>query len=344
MHRFGATFDALPHPTRMSLTRERIQPRTSQKTLIRRRPIRALPASLPLRNGGALALLFLLFSSSALAQLANPAYRASVEKWREDYEASLKAGGGWLSVCGMFWLQEGENRFGSDPLNDIVLPGASISPQAGAFDFRAGKVTVHLLPGVAATLGGKPVVNAELLPDSPQGQLVVGDLTLLVHASGGRFAIRVKDPNCRVRREFTSLHWFPIDESYRVIARFVPYDPPMKVEMQNLAGDTVGLTSPGYVTFSLRGMEYRLEAVLDDPHKPNLFLVFRDLTSNAETYPAARFLDTDPPKDGAVVLDFNKAYNPPCAYNPYTTCPLPPAANRLRTRIEAGEKKYNASH
>jgi uncharacterized protein len=335
-------------------TRERTELRIFRKTLKPRRSSSPLVASLPFRNGVALgpALLFLFFflqfflnfSSSAFAQLADPAYRASVEKWRQDYEASLKADGGWLSVCGLFWLQEGENHFGSDQLNDIVLPTGSIPPQTGTFDFRAGKVTVHLQPGVAATLDGRPVVTAELVPDSTQGQLVVGDLTLLVHASGGRFAIRVKDQNCRVRREFTGLRWFPVEESYRVTARFVPYDPPMNVEMQNLAGDTVKLTSPGYVTFSLSGAEYRLEAVLDDPHKPNLFLVFRDLTSDTETYPAARFLDTDPPKDGAVVLDFNKAYNPPCAYNPFTTCPLPPAANRLRTRIAAGEKKYNASH
>ena len=276
-------------------------------------------------------------------------YRASIEQWRSDYEASLKADGGWLSICGLVWLHEGENRFGSDPLADVVLPDAGIPPQAGAFDFHTGNVTLHLNPGVVATLDGKSATATsepfpELLPDSPKAQLALGDFTLLVHKSGDRFAIRVKDKNCKLRRDFTGLHWFPINESYRVIARFTPYDPPKNVEMQNLAGDTVKLTSPGYVTFSLNGADFRLEAVLDDPQKANLFLVFRDLTSNTETYPAARFLDTEAPKDGIVVLDFNKAYNPPCAYNPYTTCPVPPESNRLHTRIEAGEKKYNAAH
>ncbi|MGH9747449.1 MAG: DUF1684 domain-containing protein [Candidatus Acidiferrales bacterium] len=280
----------------------------------------------------------------AAAQSSDSAYRASIEKWRQDYEASLKADGGWLSICGLFWLHEGENRFGSDPLDDIVLPAPAAPADAGVIDVRGKNVTVRLEPGVAATLDGNPVETVELVPDSPKGQLALGDFTLAVHASGSRYAIRLRDRNCRLRHEFTGLKWFPIDESYRLTARFTPYDPPKIVEAQNLAGDTVKLTSPGYVTFSLGGSEYRLEAALDDPHKANLFFVFRDLTSRSETYPAARFLDTDAPNAGTVVLDFNKAYNPPCAYNPYTTCPLPPAANRLRTRIEAGEKKYAGPH
>ena len=271
-------------------------------------------------------------------------YRASIEKWRQDYEGSLKADGGWLSVCGLFWLHEGENRFGSDPLGDIVLPGGAVPSDSGTFELANARVTVRLKPGVAAMLDGKPVETAEIIPDSPKGQLVLGDLTFAVHASGGRLAVRLRDKNCRLRRDFTGLNWFPVDDAYRVTARFVPYDPAKSVEMQNLAGDIVKLVSPGFVTFSLGGSEYRLEAVLDDPHKANLFLVFRDLTSGADTYPAARFLDTDPPSGGSVVLDFNKAYNPPCAYNPFTTCPLPPAANRLRVRIEAGEKKYTGPH
>jgi hypothetical protein len=296
-----------------------------------------------IRNLGVAVLLALCICGMA-ARADDPSYRASIEKWRLDYEASLKKDGGWLSVCGLFWLREAENRFGSDPLNDIVLPAAAAPPEAGTIELHASKVTARLKPGVAATLDGKPIETAELLPDSAKGQLVLGDLTLAVHASGSRVAIRLRDKNCRLRSEFTGLTWFPVDESYRVTARFTPYDPPKKIEMQNLAGDTVMLTSPGFVTFSLGGAEFCLEAVLDDPQKGNLFLVFRDLTSSSETYPAARFLDTDPPNGGAVVLDFNKAYNPPCAYNPYTTCPLPPLANRLRTHIEAGEKKYLGPH
>jgi uncharacterized protein len=272
------------------------------------------------------------------------AYRQGVEKWRNDYEAELKSESGWLSVAGLFWLHEGENHFGSDPLNDIVLPAAAVPALTGYFDFHGGKTTVHLNPGVSATIGGKPIHDAELKPDVKEDWLVIGDLSLYVHASGDRFAIRLRDKNSKLRREFTGAKWFPIDESYAVTAKFVPYDPPKKLDTQNVLGDPIKLGIVGYATFALKGQEYRLEVGVHDTGKPGLFIVFRDLTSGKETYPASRFLDADDPKDGpggkTVWLDFNKAYNPPCAYNPYTTCPLPLPENRLRVEIPAGEKIY----
>lgn len=263
-------------------------------------------------------------------------YRASVEKWRQEYEAYLKSDKGWLTVSGLFWLHDGENRFGSDPLNDIVLP-ATAPPDAGSFEFHNGKTTVHVKPGVVARMHGAKVATAEMKPDSAD-QLVLGDLTLYVHASGDRYAIRLKDPNSSLRKDFTGLHWFPINESYKVDARFVPYDKPKAVMIQNMAGDVGAEEIPGYVEFSLNGQKLRLDAEKDGS---SLSFVFRDLTSGHETYGAARFLDAELGKDGRVVLDFNEAYNPPCAYNPYTTCPLPPPENRLRVRIEAGEKSYH---
>ena len=268
------------------------------------------------------------------------AYRASVEKWRADYEADLKSDHGWLSIAGLFWLHEGENKFGSDPTNDVVLPEGAAPAEAGVFELRAGKITARLNPGVAATMDGKPVETSELVPDSRSARLQLGRLSLWVHASGGRFAIRMRDPESPLRRDFRGLNWFPVDESYRVIARYVPYDKTKQVPIQNLAGDSLALPISGYVVFTLRGAEYRLEAESDE--QGELSFVFRDLTSGKETYGASRFLDTDPVKNGEVVLDFNEAYNPPCAYNPFTTCPLPPPENRLHVRIEAGEKNYHA--
>jgi uncharacterized protein len=268
-------------------------------------------------------------------------YRVAVEKWRQQREASLKSDHGWLTVSGLFWLHEGENRFGSSPVNDIVLPEGETPAEAGIFEFRGGKTTLHADAGVAITLDGKPVTTAEIRPDSDD-QLVLGNLTLLVHQSGDRYAIRLRDKNSKLRKEFTGLHWFPIDESYRVTAHYIPYDKPKQVEVQNILGDTGKTTVAGYVVFTLRGQEYRLEP--EDADSDGMFFVFRDLTSGKETYPAARFLVTAPPKDGTVVLDFNEAYNPPCAYNPYTTCPLPSPENRLKTRIEAGEMAYKHDH
>lgn len=275
---------------------------------------------------------------------ASSAYRASVEKWRQEYEEDLTSDHGWLTISGLFWLHEGENRFGSDPTNDIVLPD-SAPADAGFFEFHAGKSIAHIKPGVAATMNGKPVVTAELRPDLREDRIVLGTLTLWVHASGDRYAIRLRDPNSALRRDFHGLTWFPVDESYRVVARFVTYDQPKQVPIQNLTGDSLALPISGYAVFTLHGQEFRLEGQFDrQDHPTGIEFVIRDLTSGKETYAAARFLDTDAPKDGKVILDFNEAYNPPCAYNPYTTCPLPPPGNRLHTRIEAGEKTYHRDH
>ncbi|MGZ4858309.1 MAG: DUF1684 domain-containing protein [Candidatus Angelobacter sp.] len=266
-------------------------------------------------------------------------YRQSVEKWRQDYEAKLKADDGWLTVSALLWLHEGESSFGSASGNAIVLPYSYVPATAGQFDLHAGKTIVHVNPGVPITLGGKPVESMELRPDSKEDRLAIGDLVFFVHASGRRFAIRVKDKNNSLRKNFKGLHWFPVNEAYRFNARFVAYTKPREVEIQNLLGDRGPAYFSGYVAFMLGGKEYRLDA--EDNGSGGLFIVFRDLTSRKETYQAARFLDADPPKDGTVEIDFNKAYNPPCAYNPYATCPLPSAGNRLQVLIPAGEKRYH---
>lgn len=169
--------------------------------------------------------------------------------------------------------------------------------------------------------------------------MVSGDLTFYVHASGKRFAIRLKDKNSQLRKEFKGLHWYPVNEMYRFNARYVAYPKVRPAEIGIIHGGTTETYFIGYATFSLGGKEYKLDVGEDSPG--HLFIVFRDLTSKTETYQAARFLDPDPPKDGKVELDFNKAYNPPCAYNPYTTCPLPSPANRLQIAIPAGEKRYH---
>jgi uncharacterized protein (DUF1684 family) len=271
---------------------------------------------------------------------ADPTYRASVEKWRQDYETGLKSEEGWLTVAGLFWLHEGENSFGTDPLGDVILPAKAGPAKAGSFSFRGGKTVAHVRPGVRITMRGQPLNSVELHADSRDERLQMGDLTLYLHASGVRYAIRVKDKNSKLRTDFSGLHWFPVDESYRVVAHYTPYNPPKQVQIQNILGDFDKVAIVGSVAFSLEGKEYRLDAEQEEPG--TLSFVFRDLTSGKQTYAAARFLDTDAPKDGTVVLDFNKAYNPPCAYNPYTTCPLPTPGNRLRVAIPAGEKIYKA--
>lgn len=221
----------------------------------------------------------------------------------------------------------------------LCLPYNYVPAQAGHFDLHQGKTIIHINPGVPITLRGKPVESMELRPDSKEDRLTIGDLTFFVHASGKRYAIRVKDKNSQLRKDFKGLHWFPVNEAYRFNARFVPYPKPREIQIENLVGDRGTTLIAGYVAFTLDGKEYQLDA--EDDGSGGLFIVFRDLTSKKDTYQAARFLDADPPKDGHVEIDFNKAYNPPCAYNPYATCPLPTARNRLQIAIPAGEKRYH---
>ncbi len=316
----------------------------SRRGLWLSRRVRAGRAGFPARPMLCVAICFALGAGAAMAALSaatvDPAYQASVEKWRQNYEATLRADDGWLTVTGLFWLHDGDNRFGSDPLGDIVVPGKNIPAQVGTFAFHNGKVVVHAQPSAKLLLNGKPVTTAELHADATDERLALGDLAFFVHASGTRFGIRLKDKNSKARREFSGLHWFPIDPAYRVTARFVPYQPPKTVQTQNIVGDLDPYVMIGTVAFTLQGKQYQLEASENMPGTGTLFIVFRDLTSGKQTDAAARFLVTAAPKNGTVVLDFNEAYNPPCAYTAYATCPLPSSGNRMRVAIPAGEKNY----
>jgi uncharacterized protein (DUF1684 family) len=270
-------------------------------------------------------------------------YIAEMTKFRQDREANLTGNAGWFTIAGLWFLTQPQTTFGSDPLSDIVFP-ASAPPRAGTFDVRDGKVTVTAAPGVTFHLDGKPVTTMPLKSDvpGPADRLMLGkDLQFWVHNSGDRLSIRLRDQNSALRKSFAGLNWFPIDPAYRVEATYTPFDKPKIVDVASLVGDSDKTPIPGLVKFTLKGQEYALEPFAE-PDDPQFWFVLRDLTSQSETYPAARFLYADAPVNGKLMLDFNKTVNPPCAYNPYTTCPLPTEQNRLRTRIEAGEMKYES--
>jgi uncharacterized protein (DUF1684 family) len=281
-----------------------------------------------------------LTSSGGAARGADEAYRRAIEAWRAQREASLKADDGWLTLVGLFWLREGENRIGSDPTNDFIVAEPA-PPQIGTFLYRNGQVTFRAAEGVRVTLNGRVVTETPPLRIGPADTLAVGTLSMFVHPSGDRLAIRVRDLNSPFRRHFAGLKWFPIDENYRVTGRFIPYPSTSPQKIPNILGDYEVYTPAGEVEFRLEGRTFRIQVFESGPDR--LFIVFRDLTSGKESYPTARFLYADRPKetDGLVELDFNKAYNPPCAYNPHTTCPLPPRQNRLSVRIPAGEMNYH---
>ncbi len=271
---------------------------------------------------------------------SDPAYTAEVNKWRQQREERLKSDDGWLTVAGLFWLKQGDNTAGSGAGNSIILPAGSCPSRIGTFRFDGGKTTFVAERGVAVTSDGKHVGTIEMTPDTSGRPQIIsfGSLSMFVIERGNRFGIRLRDKNSEFRRKFTGLNWYPVNAAYRVVARFVPYDPPKRISIPNVLGDTEEQISPGYAVFKLKGKAYRLEPISEGGR---LWFIFRDLTSVKETYQAGRFLYADPPKDGKVVLDFNQAHNPPCSFTPYATCPMPPKQNRLRVRIPAGEKRYH---
>lgn len=267
-------------------------------------------------------------------------YRAMIAKFRAEREAELKAEDGWLSVSGLFWLKEGENRFGADPSNDIVLPKGSAPLCAGVFELADGRTTLRVAGGAEVTLEGKPVTTLVMNTGEKQKPDVIrlGALLLNVIKRGERSGIRVKDSNAGQRRRFKGLRWFPAKEAYRITAKFVSYEQPRDIEIANVLGDVNKMPSPGYALFNLGGKELRLDPILEGDDK--LFFIFADLTNNKTTYGAGRFLYTELPQDGELTLDFNQAINPPCAFTPFATCPLPPRQNRLKLAIKAGELNY----
>jgi len=267
------------------------------------------------------------------------AYRDSILKWRSEREARLKAEDGWLSLAGLHWLRPGENHFGSDPSNAIVVPRPAPA-RAGVFDLSGDRVTLRVSADDSVKCNGKPVRELALKSDSDGGPDIVetGGIKMYVIRRGTRFGIRVKDNNGPFRTSFVGLEWFPVNPALRVEARLVPFDPPRKMNVPDVTGGTQEFTAPGYAVFRLESREIRLEPALSGDQ---LYFIFRDRTSGKETYPAGRYLYTDLPKDGKVILDFNKAYNPPCAFTPYATCPLPPRQNSVPVAIRAGELNYH---
>lgn len=260
-----------------------------------------------------------------------------MEAWRKDREAKLKTDTGWLTVAGLFWLKEGANKFGSAADNDLVLP-ASAPAHAGVFTMKNRKVTVRTS---AALLNGAVPDAARVLVNDDQGKedvLKIGPLSMFVIDRGDRTGIRLRDLESQYRREFTHLRWYPVKPAYRVEARFEPR-PERTVRIPNIVGTYDEYKANGIVVFQMNGQEHRLEPVLSGGR---LFLIFKDKTAAKTTYGAGRFLYADLPKEGKTVLDFNQAYNPPCAFTPYATCPLPPKHNQLPVAVEAGELNYGS--
>jgi uncharacterized protein (DUF1684 family) len=274
--------------------------------------------------------------SSSLPDAATA--NAAVLEWRAKHEADYRRD--WVTVAGLVPLQPGRNTAGSASTQNIVLP-ASAPPAIGAFVLAGERVRFEPEPNVPVMLKDKPVTSAlDLRDDSAResDELIVGGVRLVVHVSGGKRALRVRDPSGPLARDFRGFSWFPVDAQHRVVARLIRDATPQRLKVVNTYGDVDEYDSEGVVEFDLQGQTLRLRPFTTRPNR--FYFVFRDASSGQETYETARFLYSDLRADGTTVLDFNEAYNPPCAFNPYTTCPIPLRENRLPVKILAGEKAY----
>jgi uncharacterized protein (DUF1684 family) len=277
------------------------------------------------------------------------AHRAAVEEARAGRETGLRDPTGWLSLVGLHWLQDGMQTFGASPTNDIVLRAqdGEVPSMAGTLELAGGRVVIHPGPGVALTADGRPVPDGtELIDDQADAPttLELASVQLVVIRRGeGRVGLRVKDTSAPALRSFTGLPYFEIDPRWRLTGRLLRAEPGATIPVPNVLGDIVGEATPGVVEFKFQGQPYRLDALEAEPG--HLWLLFRDGTSGHETYGGGRFLESGAVEpDDSVELDFNLAYNPPCVFSPFATCPLPPQGNELSLRIEAGEKVWGSDH
>ncbi|HET6912677.1 MAG TPA: DUF1684 domain-containing protein [Rhodanobacteraceae bacterium] len=272
-------------------------------------------------------------------------YQASVEHWRAQRIARLTAPDGWLSLTGLHWLEPGPNTLGSAADNTVVL--AKAPAHLGTIEWRADDtLALQLAPGSDALIDGESKSRAILRDDREPKPTCVsfGSANFVVIDRGGRKALRVRDSEAETRTRFAEIESFPVDASWRITADWIPFDPPRTLETANVIGQMERYPVPGKAVFEREGRRHELLPVIEVPGDTQLFLIFADGTSGRETYGAARFLYADPPRDGRIVLDFNKAYNPPCAFTAFATCPLAPPENRLDLRVTAGEKKYRNGH
>lgn len=272
-------------------------------------------------------------------------YVTEIESWRAHRIERLKSEDGWLSLVGLDWLKPGINTIGSAKDNDIVI--AKAPAHLGSIEWKGDKVTITLASGSGAMIDGNPLASAELIDDSHEKPTTISFDSVrfyLIDRAGGKKGLRIKDSEAKTRSGFLGIDNYPVDPSWRVEAKWVAFDPPHTLEIPNVIGTIDKMKVPGKAVFNHDGKSFELLPVLETDDADELFYIIADKTSGKETYAAARFIYSAMPKDGKVVIDFNKAYNPPCAFTPFATCPLAPPENRLDVAVKAGEKKYRGSH
>ena len=288
-----------------------------------------------------LGVLLLMLPALALAADTDDAYEAEIDAWYAARVERLTAPDGWLTLIGLFWLQEGPNTMGSGASSQILLPADKAPGHVATLEKSGGRVELVAAPGADLSRDGRAVTRMTMLPDTSGEPTIldIGDLQFFVIERGDRLGLRVRDRQSPRRFDFPGIERFPVDPRWRIEGTLERHDPPQTIPIPNVLGTVAQEPSPGTLVFDFDGHTYRIDALPASDDR--LYLIFADATSGRETYGGGRFLYSDPVQpDGSVVADFNKAYNPPCAFTDFATCPLPPRQNKLAVRIEAGEKKY----
>jgi hypothetical protein len=278
------------------------------------------------------------------APAADADYARTIETWRAQRLQRLTTPDGWLTLIGLHFLQPGANTVGTAPGNSIVL--ARGPAHFGTVVLSAeGKATVTLNPATGALIDGQSRLSAALDEGKPGKPTLVScdTVSFYVIDRGGKKALRVKDSAAGRRAHFLGIDSFPTDPAWRIEARWVPFDRPREIPIKNVLGQESPALVLGKAVFERDGRTFELLPIQEGPDEP-FFFIISDLTSGDQTYPAGRFLYADPPQGGKIALDFNQAQNPPCAFTPFATCPLPPKENRLQLAVTAGEKKYRGAH
>ncbi len=273
-------------------------------------------------------------------QMDPDVHRSEIQAWQASRLAALREPDGWLSVVGLYWLEPGENSFGTDSSNAIVFPSLpGVPPRIGSLFLEDGVVRMEVAGAVAVTVENEPVTRVVLYrqENGQPRRARLGSLSWQVLQRQNLIGIRVRDSENPAIQEFEGIDMFPVDLAWRVPARFERYDPPRIIEVPNILGQITQQPSPGAVVFRVNGERHRLD-VTGEPGAESFFLVFGDETNGLESYGGGRFLTVPAPdENGRLFVDFNQAYNPPCVFTEFATCPLPPPQNKLPVRIEAGE-------
>lgn len=281
---------------------------------------------------------------SASASASDGAYVAQVEKSRAARVERLMRDEGWLTLVGLHFLEPGSNTIGSAAENTIVLKNAPAHLGTVVLS-DTDAVTITLNPAEDVRVEGEQVLTAALREAGPwpATRVTFGTISFFVIDRGGRKALRVRDTASERRANFAGIDYFPIDPSWRIEADWEWFERPREVMIKNILGQESAALVPGKAVFERAGKKFELLPLVDGSDDPMMFVI-SDLTSGDETYAAARFVYADPPSGGKVLLDFNLAMNPPCAFTPFATCPLPPAENRMNIAVTAGEKDYRGVH